>query len=277
LAGAPTGLPPQTAAAAYVAYAFQPVFTGAGVVPAHKVGLDPVTGADRYVTDLTPQKTFGAGETNDFGAAFVSALPLQQAYAASMDTDLAPHITPVDTSRPFTSDGFVALASPGFDPAINSNNQGFREEDFNYSHLAVLWQNTRAADGTIEYGQDAQNGLIVWGNTLVSPNINYSAQTYEARDGTDFSLVLDDNVFHPHPGITLLSDMTPPQLVTHLRVVCSMSAPLLAAPLPSPSVKVAKLRRSQPDNPLDPDLLTAPATVSRNLDFQLWTGVLTAP
>jgi hypothetical protein len=277
LAGQPTGLPPQTAAAAYVAYAFQPEFTCAGVVPAHKVGLDPITGADRYISDLTPQTTFTSGETNEFGAAFVSALPLQQAYAASMDTDLAPHITPVDTSRPFTSDGFVALASPGFDPAINNNNQGFRDEDFNYAHLAVLWQNTRAADGTIEYNQDAQSGLIVWGNTLESPNINYSAQTYEARDGTDFSLAIDDNVFHPHTGTTTLSDLTPPQVVTHLRIICSMNAPLVAAPIPSTSVKVAKLRRSQPDNPLDPDLLTAPSAVSRNLDFQLRTGLLTAP
>jgi hypothetical protein len=194
-----------------------------------------------------------------------------------MDTDLAPRTTPANTSRPFTSDGFAPLATPGFDPAINSNNQGFREEDFNYAHLAVLWQNTRAADGSVEYSQDPVNGLIVWGNMLLSPNVNYSAQTYEARDGTDFSWALDDSIFHPHKGSTTLSDLTPPQVVTHVRIVCSMGATLLTAPTPATSVKVAKLRRSEPDNPLDPALLTAPGPVSRNLQYQFVTGVLAAP
>ncbi|HXJ61276.1 MAG TPA: PKD domain-containing protein [Verrucomicrobiae bacterium] len=277
LAGEPSGLPAQTAGAAYVAYAFQPVFTFAGVVPAHKVGVDPNTGADRYISDVTPQSVFTVGETNEFGAAFVAAMPMQQAYPASMDTDLAPHTSPAQTSRPFNSDGFVPLSSPGFDPSINSNNQGFREEDFNYAHLAVLWENTRAADGTLEYLQDAQSGLIVWGNTLLDPNVNYSAQTFEASDGTDFSWVLDDAVFHPHQGATVLPDLSTSQIVTHLRMVCSMGAPLLAAPIPATSVKVAKLRRSQPDNPLDPDLLTAPSPVSRNLDYQLLIGVLATP
>jgi hypothetical protein len=277
LAGAPTGLPPQTATAAYVAYAFQPDFTCAGVIPAHKDGLDPATGADRYIRDITPRITFVDGETNQFGAAFVAAMPLQHAYAASMDTDLAPHTTPARTSRPFASDGFVPLSAPGFDPSINSNNQGFRDEDFNYSHAAVLWQNTRAADGTVEYEQDPLSGLIVWGNTLLSPSVNYSAQTYQARDGTDFSFAIDDNVFHPHPGTTTLSDLSPPQTVTHLRLVCSMGGAMVTAPLPASAVKVAKLRRSQPDNPLDPPLLTPPGPVSRNLQYQLVTGVLTTP
>jgi hypothetical protein len=277
LAGEPTGLPPQTASATYVAYAFQPLFTHAGVVPAHKVGIDPATGADRYISDVTPQTTFAQAETNQFGAAFVSMLPVQHAYSATMDTDLAPRTTPPNTSKPFNSDGFVPLATPGFDPAINSNNQGFREEDFNYAHLAALWQNTRAADGSVEYNQDPVNGLIVWGNTLLSPNVNYSAQTYEARDGTDFSWALDDSIFHPHKGFTTLPDLTPQQVVTHVRMVCSMGASLLTAPTPATSVKVAKLRRSQPDNPLDPALVTAPAPASRNLQYQFITGVLAAP
>jgi PKD repeat protein len=277
LAGEPTGLPPQTAAEPYVAYTYQPVFTFAGVIPAHKAGLDPTTGADRYISDVTPQSTFAMGETNEWGAAYVSMVPVQQAYAASMDTDLAPHISPVNASRPFTYDGFIPLASPGFDPAINSNNQGFRAEDFNYAHLAALWQNTRAADGSLEYHQDPQSGLIVWGNTLLTPNVNYSAQTYEARDGTDFSLALDDNIFHPHDGRTALPDQTPPQTVTHLRIVCSMGAPILIAPVSATSVKVAKMRRGEPDNPLDPELVTAPASVARNLKYQLSTGVLAAP
>ena len=101
-------------------------------------------------------------------------MPLQQAYAASMDIDLAPRVSPADATRPFQSDGFTPLSSPGFDPNINVNNQGFKEEDFNYTLLASLWQNTRAGDGSLEYTQDAQNGLIVWGNTLVTPNQNYS-------------------------------------------------------------------------------------------------------
>ena len=277
LEGEPTGLPPQTAAAPYSAYAYQPAFTFAGVIPAHKVGLDPATGADRYVNDVTPQSTFAVGETNEWGAAYVSMAPVQQAYAASMDTDLAPRISPANASRPFTSDGYLPLASPGFDPAVNSNNQGFRVEDFNYAHLAELWQNTRAADGSLEYHQDAQSGLIVWGNTLSTPNVNYSAQTYEARDGADFSLALDDNVFHPHDGSTALPDQSPPQTVTHLRIVCSMGAPVVTAPVSAASVKVAKMRRGDPDNPLDPELLVAPGPVARNLRFQFLSGVLATP
>jgi len=52
---------------------------------------------------------------------------------------------------------------------------------------------------------------------------------------------------------------------------------MIIAPTPASSVKVAKLRRSEPDNPLDPPLLTAPDPVSRNLQLQLTTGVLAAP
>jgi PKD repeat protein len=277
LGGEPTGLPAQTAAVPYGAFAFQPLFTCAGVIPAHKVGLDPATGADRYLSDVTPQSTFTEGETNAWGAAYVAMTSVQQAYSASMDIDLAPHVTPAQASRPFASDGFVPLPSPGFDPAINSNNQGFREEDFNYAHLAPLWQNTRAADGSSEYHQDPQNGLILWGNTLLTPNVNYSAQTQEARDGTDFSWALDDTVFHPHDGTTTLPEQSPPQIVTHVRMVCSMGGSIVNAPVSATSVKVAKMRRGEPDNPLDLELETAPSPVARNLQYQLSTGVLPTP
>jgi hypothetical protein len=276
LAGEPTGLPPETAGATYFAYAFQPFFTAAGVIPASKVGFDPETGADRYISDITPQATFEAGETNEFGAAYVSVMPIQAAYTASMDMDLAPRIRPPNTSRPFNSDGFAPLASPGFDPAINVNNQGFREEDFNYAHFASLWQNTRAGDGSVEYNQDAQSGLIIWGNTLVTPNLNYSVQTYEAKDGGDFAFALDDDVFHPHRGTTMLPDLATNQVATHYQIACSVGAIILTAPVPSTAVKPAKLRRSQPDNPLDPELLPAPGPVSRNLHYQLFTGALGA-
>ena len=274
LRGEPTGLNPLTAGTPYVAYLFQPFFTLAGVIPAHKVGTDPTTGADRYISDTTPKATFEAGETNVFGAAYVSATPIQLAYAATMDMDQAPHTNPKDATEPFASDGFAPLNAPGFDPSINVNNQGFKQEDFNYSLLPILWQNTRAVDGSLEYSQDAQNGLIVWGNALVDPNLNYAAQTYQAKDGANFSFAVDDDVFHPHMGTTLLSDLTTYQTATHFRLTVAIGGPVLTAPVSSASIKTAKLRRSQPDNPLDPPLDPSPKATAHNLYYRLHTGVL---
>jgi hypothetical protein len=274
LRGEPIELDLRTASAAYTAYVFQPFSTTGGVLPAHKVGTDPATGADRYISDVTPQITFAVGETNIFGAAYVAAMPLQMAYATTMDVDLAPHTSPADTTKAFQSDGFAALNSPGFDGSINVNNQGFKQEDFNYGLLASLWQNTRAGDGSIEYTQDPQNGLIVWGNTLLSPNLNYATQTAEAKDGAAFTVALDDDLFHPHPGTTILSDLTTFRTVTHYRVTCSLGATILTAPASATSVKPAKLKRSQPENPLEPELHPAPGPVAGNLYYQLHTGFL---
>jgi hypothetical protein len=274
LKGEPIGLHPQTAGASYFAYVFQPFATTGGVLPAHKTGTDPATGADRYISDITPKTSFAAGETNAFGAAYAPAVSLQHAYAATTDIDLAPYVTPGGTTKPFASDGFTALSAPGFDAAININNQGFKLEDFNYSHLASLWQNTRASDGSVEYLQDAQNGLIIWGNSLVTPNQNYSTQTAEAKDGGDFSVALDDELFHPHKGTTSLPDLATHQTVTHFRVTCSLGAPILSAPLSPVSIKPAKLRRSEPDDPLDPALLPSPPHTARNLYYQMHTGFL---
>ncbi len=274
LGGEPTGLSPSVANTSYGAYIFQPFFTMAGAVPAHFVGIDPQTGADRYLSDITPQTTFAAGETNELGAAYVSMMPLQHAYAATMDIDLAPHITPANTSKLFDSDGFIPLSSPSFDSSINVNNQGFKNEDFHYSHLASLWQNTRAADGSLEYNQDAVNGLIVWGDTLISPNINFSVQTFQARDAAGFNLAQDSDTFHPHTGTDTFPDLAPYQVVTHYRMACSMGGTIVTVPTPPSAIKPAKPRRGEPDNPLDPELVAGPAPVSRNLYFQLHTGVL---
>ncbi len=274
LQGEPTGLHPQTAAAAYPAFVFQPFLTSAGVLPAHKVGTDPLTGADRYLSDVTPQSTFGAGETNMFGAAYVSATPLQLAYAATMDIDLAPRVSPGGVTKPFQSDGFAPLNSPGFEVAINVNNQGFKEEDFNYAHVASLWQNTRAGDGSVEYTQDAQNGLIVWGNLRITPNQNYSTQPSDARDGSVFTVAVDDERFHPHSGTTLLSDLETHQTVTHYQMACSLGAAVLTAPVSAVSIKPAQPKRSQPEDPLEPELHPSPPPVARNLYYQLHTGFL---
>jgi hypothetical protein len=277
LGGEPTGLGAQTANTNYTAYLFQPFFTTAGVLPARKVGTDPQTGADRYRADISPQNVFAADETNQFGAAFVSIMPIQQAYSASMDIDLAPHVSPPNVSKQFESDGFVPLASPRFDISINVNNQGFNNEDFNYSLIEDLWRNTRTQDGSLEYRLDPQNGLIVWGNSLINPNQNYAGQIYQARDGADFVVNRNDDTFHPHPGTTAHSDLSNHQIVTHYRLACSIGAGFLTAPTPSTSVKSAKPRRSQPDNPFDAELLAAPGPVARNLYFQLNTGVFGVP
>jgi hypothetical protein len=276
LGGAAAPLPLQTADASYSAFVFQTFTSWAGVIPASKNGIVPKTGADRYLADLTPQDSFASAETNEFGAAYVSAMPLQQAYTASMDIDLAPHVLPANTTQPFASDGFQPLASPGFPASVNRNEQGFKDEDFNYNHLASLWQNTRAADGSLEYTQDAENGLIVWGNGSVVPNRNYSIQLYQARDGTDFSFARDDDRFHPHKGTTPLEELPAFNVVTHYRVTCSLGGLFVPATVTPASVKAAKPRRSQPDNPFDPVLAAAPSPVTGNLYFQIQLGVLTA-
>jgi hypothetical protein len=274
LEGEPTGLHPLTAGSFYQAHLFQPFFSSGGAIPAHKAGIDPVTGADRYLSDITPQTVFGTGETNAYGAAYVSAMPLQAVYSATMDIDLAPRGTPADATRPFQADGFVPLTSPGFDTSINVNNRGFKEEDFNYALLASLWENTRAGDGSVEYIQDPQNGLIVWGNALTDPDLNYATQTVEAKDGAAFSYALDDEQFHPHTGTTQLTELATHQTVAHLRMTCSLGAPILTAPVSAASIKPAKLRRSEPENPLDPELHPSPRHTARNLYYELRTGVL---
>lgn len=276
LAGRPLDLPNQTATAQYTAYAFQTAFTAGGAIPARKVGFNPATGADHYLSDLAPQTTFTATETNSQGAAIVSLTPIQATYAASRDIDLAPAVSPINTTKAFGSDGFAPLVSPDFDASINNNSQGFRAEDFNYAHLFALWQNTRAVDGALEYHQDAQNGLIVWGNTLVTPNQNFSTLTFESRDGADFTFAREDDSYHPHKGTTKLPELATNDVATHYQVACSIGASVLTAPVSATSVKVAKARRSDPDNPLDPDLVAAPGPIARNLYFQLHTGALGA-
>jgi hypothetical protein len=274
LKGEPTGLDIRTASALYPAYVFQPFFTTGGVLPAHLVGTDPISGADRYISDVTPQSSFVTGETNSFGAAYVGAMPLQMTYASSMDMDLAPHTTPTGTTESFQSDGFTPLNPPGFNATINDNTQGFKQEDFNYSLLASLWANTRAGDGSLEYSQDPQSGLIIWGNPTLSPNLNYATQTELAVDGSPFSVAVDDQLFNPHRGTTILSDLATFQTATHLRMTCSLGAPILTAPPAAAAIKPAKIKRGLPDNPLDPVLLAAPDPLARNLYFQLYTGFL---
>lgn len=274
LKGEPTGLDLRTAAARYSAHAFQVFFSSGGVIPAHKVGVVSTTGADRYIVDVTPQLSFGAGETNVLGSAFVSATPVQMFYSGSADLDLAPHANPTNATRPFQADGFIAPSTPGFDASINSNSQGFREEDFNYSLLPSLWENTRTLDGGLEYTQDAQNGLIVWGNTHDVPSHNYSTRDFESRDGATFTVAVEDVQFHPHPGTTVLADLSTHKTVTHYRMACSLGANLLTAEIPDTSVKAAKTHRGAPENPLDPVLYPSSPPVARNLFYQIHTGFL---
>ena len=126
----------------------------------------------------------------------------------------------------------------------------------------------------MEYTQDAQNGLIVWGNSLTEPKLNYSTENYQARDGADFTFAQDDETFHAHTGTTTLSDLDTNQVVTHYRMTCSIGATILTIPTVTASVEVAKLRRGQPDNPLNLELIAAPKPISRNLYFQLQIGIL---
>jgi hypothetical protein len=72
----------------------------------------------------------------------------------------------------------------------------------------------------------------------------------------------------------LLADLATHQIATHFRVTCSLGATILTVPPAAASIKPAKLRRSQPDNPLDPELYPAAGPIARNLYYQLHTGFL---
>ncbi len=281
LGGEPTGLNPVTRNAPYTAYVFQPFASAAGAIPAQRVGLDPATGADRYLSQLAPKDTFGPGETNQYGAAFVSLTTLQHAYAASMDIDLAPR-APVGQSASFEADKYEAF--PGPEQVLNTNSLGFRVEDFNYALLAADWINTRTLREVVpggqrepEYEQDAESGLIVWGNSQATPAVNYATQIYQARDGANFSPAVDDSTFHAHRGETQAADQPSHPIIAHYQVACAIGNMILAGPSLGASVQVAKARRADIDDPLAPALVAAPPGVSRNLYFQLHTGSLVEP
>jgi hypothetical protein len=125
----------------------------------------------------------------------------------------------------------------------------------------------------LEYNQDEQNGLIIWGNPLLIPNQNYAIQTADARDGGTFTVALDDELFHPHRGTTLLSDLATFQTVSHYRMASSLGGTILTAATPPASIKPARLKRGDPVNPLDPELHSSPGPISRNLYYQLHTGL----
>ena len=116
--------------------------------------------------------------------------------------------------------------------------------------------------------------MIVWGNTTLNPTQNYAVQSAEALDGAPYTVALDDDLFHPHLGTTVLNDLASFKTVTHYRMTCSLVALILTAPANATSIKPAKLTRDTPENPFDPQLLPADEPLARNLYYRLYTGFL---
>ena len=260
LAGEPTGLELATASAPYAGYMFQVASAGGGVVET-----------------VAPKSAFAVDETNALGAAWVARLPLQHTYAASMDLDLAPHLSPERTTRPFNDDGFVALAEPGFDPEANENPRGFKREDFNYALPEGLWVGTLTSAGAPEYSRDPAVGLIVWGNAFANPRHNYAAEPARALDNATFTVSLDEGLFHPHRGLSTFEDLGEHATVHHFRLTCSLGAGLLTVPLPATAVREAAPGRGDPPALGLAPLTAAGAANARSLYYHLEVGSLARP
>ena len=265
LGGMPTGLDAAAQNANYRAYVFYSSLTSAGT----------------YVeSEIKPQE-YAPSAT----AVTMSYMPVQYAYAASMDIDLAPRVTE-GQSKPYNSDGFIPLDGNA-NNASNVNDYGFRNEDFDYALVPGYWQDTKDIHGSKEYNQDTSidgTGLMIWGsiykyewesNTRFS---NYLYSTYFSLDGEKYDVYSVDDTYHPHKGTTVHdADEERKQTVTHYRMACSIAsfAPsVLTAQISLASVKEAKLSRMDLDDPLDPELITAPVSRCRNLHHQLSTGIL---
>lgn len=264
---------PSTNTTPYVAYLFQPTTWSAGSIPATKSGVHPTTGADVWVSALAP--TLIPLNASPVKVPYTS---LQLAYSASSDYDLAP-VAP--GSHLFDDDTFDASAgaftSADFRIPLNENDQGFKQEDFNYALVTANWLNTRAADGQREYPADPN--AIVWGSRLSTPPTDYSMTPLSDLNNQSYPVIQDDAVFNPSRLTSTHTDADGNvATINHYRLTCSIGATggVFTAPTPPASVKKAKLRRSDPDNPLDPELTAGAAPEARNLYYILHTGALDA-
>lgn len=265
LGGVPTGLAAATQNANYRAYVFYSGLTCAGT----------------YVeSEIKPQEYAPSA-----AAVTMSYMPVQYAYTASMDIDLAPRVTE-GQSKPYNSDGFVPLDGNANNNS-NVNDYGFRNEDFDYALIPGYWKDTKDINGLIEYNQDTsvnKTGLMVWGHTFSDEsgknyfsNYLYPPTSYSALDGGKYDVYSVDDVYHPHRGTTVHDEGDDwEQTVTHYRMTCSIgsSTGVLVGQIPLVAVKEAKLSRMDVDNPLDPELIAAPVPQFRNLYYQMSTGIL---
>lgn len=211
--------------------------------------------------DISPKSEFEAHELNEQGAVLVARMPLQHAYCASMDIDLAPAIQPPASDWKFADDGF--------DTQVNSD-LGFRNEDFDYALPRDLWEGTKTVEGQTEYPDlDAQNAPIVWGNPLETPKLNYASAEAKDRNGKSFEVSENDDVYNAHPGTSTFPDLEPHSVITHYRIACHVGAQIATASTPATAIRAAKVRRGAPADAFAPALSPAPAGLSGNLYYRL--------
>ena len=276
----------------YGIYCFQTAFNSAGSLPIVKSGTTQ-SGTDHYVSGFNPVETFFSGDTNQFGAAYVSLTTIQHAYTASMDIDLAPKLEPaVEDSKgnikavKFESDGFSPLKSKDYEKEkdINFNEQGFKNEDFKYSFPQALWMDTCTTTGELEYVSSGfSNDFLVWGNISRTPFINYASLWYDDRNGLSYSLNTDSDEYHPAKDSFKYEDINVDdgdeswQVVNFYNMACSIGGScmnILTAPTPASSVSTAKMSRLETVNPQEEEIMDeAPNHKASNSHYQLQTGI----
>lgn len=213
----------------------------------------------------------------------MSYMPVQYAYAASMDIDLAPKLTE-RKSLPYNSDGFVPLDG-NLTNRFNVNNFGFRNEDFDYA-LPDKWAETLSFDGKPEYERDtspSHAGVMIWGQQIgLDSFFNYRIprKPYKSSDGVTYNVYEVDDIYHPpyqseHDEANHEGNVK----TEYYRMACSIGSSL--SPIfvgmdtkDAVSVKVAKDRRGEVDNSFDDELEDGTEPLSENLKYLLCIGVL---
>ncbi len=211
----------------------------------------------------------------------VSYMPVQYAYAASMDIDLAPKID-IDKSQDFDSDGFVPLDG-NLKSNDNVNDSGFRNEDFSYALPEKIWKETRTINDKVEYQRDtspensANPGLMIWGHIYADNTGRAYFSNYLPQE-----MLYASNVYHPRKEGKSVHDEGKhwKQEVSHYRMFCSIGSSitvLMVNGVKPDAVKLAKERRADLDSLFDKgELIQSPSPKLRNVHYQLSTGILEA-
>jgi hypothetical protein len=199
------------------------------------------------------------------------------AYCASFDVDLAPKVSGTISYRNDNFDSPAgAFGSGVFRTDANENDQGFKQEDFNYSLFPANWSNTRLLDGSLEFNKTAaEGGLVFWGFTLAPPRLNYATDLERDSNNQPFVVAEDDDVYHSYKKTSAHGE-GPVDVITHFRMACAIGSTggVLTAPINATAVEIAQPRRSDVVTTVRPDLTTGAPPLAMNLYFVLHTGPL---